>query len=95
MNCVTVCVCVYMRETFRGKFLDNSVVLHLGEGRPVVVGIAHHDSELYRLGDLSSVGPFCYDADVKLKKTDRRTVDLLPEAMLTSRTDSNLNQSPD
>lgn len=58
-----MCVCV----TFCRKLLDYSVVLHLWECGPVVIGVPHHHSQLHGLSNLSAIWPLHYYVNMKLK----------------------------
>lgn len=64
-------LCTYVCVTFSRKLLDHSVVLHLWECGPIVIGIPHHHPQLHRLSNLSAIWPFHHYVNMKLKGGDK------------------------
>ncbi len=60
-------VCAYVCLTFSCKLLDHSVVLHLWESWPIVIGVPHHHSKLHGLSNLSAIWPLYHYVNMKLK----------------------------
>lgn len=60
-------MCAYVCLTFSRKLLDHSVVLHLWESGPIVIGVPHHHSKLHRLRNLSAIWPLYHYVNMKLK----------------------------
>lgn len=60
-------MCAYVCLTFSRKLLDHSVVLHLWERGPIVIGVPHHHSQLHGLSNLSAIWPLYHYVNMKLK----------------------------